>query len=276
MNKPSTPSIHSDGWWDHMPPGHDLNIIMNAAELTSSRDGFISRPTRRTTLWLSTPPTNVLMSEPSAPTSSRDSAPSRRIKRSHATAWIMVAAACATGGALAMAAVRDPQSLREHLDSAMAEVKHLTGSSPTTTTALTTAPAAAPAPTTVQETAPVTTAQATAPAQSHSSDAPLPPIAPAAGRSETHPVPATAVKPVEMLVSSTSKDRVADTPQLMPSLPPRAELEPVQPLVAPVQPLALVPTQSLVQPPPVAAPPVVQPPVEAAPPPVQAPASSPQ
>lgn len=276
MTKPSTPSIHSDGWWDHMPPGHDLNIIMNSGELPSSLDGTISRPTRRKTLWLITQPTSVVMAEPSGQTRPVVDASSRRIKRSHVSAWIMVAAVGATGGALAMAAVRDPQSLREHLDAAMAEVKNLTGSSSATTTALTTAPAAAPAPTPVQETAPVTTAQATVPAQSLSSDAPLPFIAPAAGHSVIHPVPVTAAKQLAMPVPSTSRELVADSPQVMPSLPPRTELEPVQPLVAPVQPMPLVPAQPLVQPPPVLTPVIVQPPVEAAPSPVQPPASSPQ
>lgn len=254
MTKPSTPSIHSDGWWDHMPPGHDLNIIMNAAELPSSSDGSMSRP-------------------------------ARRIKRSHAKAWILLAAACATGGALAMAAVRDPQSLREHLDSALAEVKNLTGSSSTATSALTKAPDAVPAPTPVQEMAPVTTAQATAPATSHSPAAPLPPMTPAAGRSETHAVPVTAViKPLAILLPSTSKEPLADSPQVVPSLPPRTELAPVQPLLAPVQPLPspsplplpLASAQPVVQPPPVVTPLIVPPPVEVAPPPVQAPASSPQ
>lgn len=236
-----TNSLHAEGWWGHMPPGHRLDIPMNADDVPSSRDeGGATR------------------------SASQPNTSSRFIQRSHASAWILVAAVGTMGGALAVATMRDPQGMREHLDFALAEVEQLTGSSPITTTA----PATAEAPAPVQDTTPVATEQSPAAAPSPSLDAPLSPIAPTAGRGTGHRAPVALIKPVAAPTPNTTKEP-AESPQVMPSLPPPIAL-------APVQPLPMVQAPPLVLPPPAPlAPAVAPPPVEEAAP-SQPPASSPQ
>ncbi|WP_349744199.1 hypothetical protein [Roseateles cavernae] len=236
-----TNNLHAEGWWDHMPAGHRLDIPMNADEFSSSGDeGGATRP------------------------ASQPNTSPRFIQRSHASAWILFAAVGTTGGALAVATMSDPQGMREHLDFALAEVKQLAGSSPITTTA----PATAQAPAPVQDPTPVATAPSTAAAPSLPLDAPSSPIASAAGRGTSHLAPVASIKPVATPAPKTTKEP-AETLQVMPGLPPPIAL-------APVQPLPTVQAPPLVLPPPVpVAPPVAPPPVEEAAPP-QPPASSPQ
>lgn len=244
MSYQFTQNLHSEGWWNHMPPGHRVDIIMNADALSSPRYEGSAGPVLR--------PAN---------------ASPRVIKRSHASAWILLAALGATGGALAVATIRDPHGMRERLDATLEKVKHATGSSAPTTTE----PVVAQAPTpVVQEPAPVITAQApTADEKLLASEAPLPPIAPAAGRSTTSPEPVAPVKQVAPPAPSKVKELTEPT-QVVPPLPLPVPLAPSQPLPT-VQPPPLVPL-----PPVPVAPPVTPPPVEeAVPVPPQPPASAP-
>ncbi|HEY4079681.1 MAG TPA: hypothetical protein VGM81_03220 [Burkholderiaceae bacterium] len=270
-------SLHADdGWSDHMPAGHQVDIDMNPGELPSSRDNGLTRrnplgPKRRSTLGRSTRPANIVMGgEPEVEsTFTVTTPPPRRIKRSHASAWILGAAVCATGGALAVATMHEG-----HRNTTVAEVSNPTtdtapgAAATTTTTAMAAAPEAtaasaeASAPV-VQEPppapAPVKLAQA-APAQKLSSDEPLPPIAPAAGRSAAKErVPA---EPVARKLATLTSSSKAATDELV-----AQSTMPEQPLTPPP-----------VQPPVTIAPPlnVEPPPLEVAPPPVQPPASGPQ
>ena len=265
-------SLHAEGWLDHMPAGHQVDIDMNPGELPSSRDTESTRrvplrPGQRPTLGRSTRPANIVMGEPQVQsTFTATTPPPSRLKRSHASAWILGAAVCATGGALAVATMHEG-----HRSTTVAEESNPTSdtapAAATTTTALaagpqaTAASAEASAPV-VQEPgptpAPVKLAQATA-AQNLSSDAPLPPIAPAAGRIAAKERVGTA--PVKKLATLTSSSRAA-TDELV-----AQSTMPDQPLTAPP-----------VQPPITVAPPlnVEPPPLEVAPPPVQPPASGPQ
>lgn len=230
-----------------MPPGHRVDIIMNPDALPSSRDEYGTvRPASRPT-----------------------STSARVIKRSHASAWILLGALGATGGALAVATVRDPQGMREHLDHALAKVKHVTGASTPTTSP---EPVVAQAPAPVQEPAPLTTAQSTVIDQKLlSSEAPLPPVAPAAGRNTTSAAPVEPVKQLATPAPSRIKEAVEAPPAVTTQLPP------ILPLTPPVQPLPPVQATPPLTPPPVpVVPPVTPPPVEeAVPVPPTPPASAP-
>ena len=252
MTMQFTRNLHAEGWWDHMPPGHRVDIVMNPGELPPSRYEIAPG----SALLASPQPTTVFMSEPIVRTGPTVRTPPRRIKRSHASAWILVAAVGATGGALAVATMRDPQSLTS-------------SSSTNTTTTQATATIATPAPTSVQETGPVKASESTVPGQIRSSDAAQPRVASAAGQSMSSPVPVSTIKHLATLAPSMNED-LADTQQVVPSLLPPTPL-------APIQPPAVVQDQPIVQAPPVVvAPLTVQPPDEVASPPVQAPASSAQ
>ena len=292
-------SLHAEGWWDHMPAGHSVDVPMNSDELPSSRGvGKTLRSTPRP----STRPTHIYMSEPGVPTGPMINTTPRRFKRSHASAWILVAAVGATGAALAVATAHNPQGMREHLDSTLAKVKDLTGSSSpaATTVAQADAPAVTPAatpaatvaPTPVQDPAPVIAAKSIVADHSAASDTPLPPIAPAAGRSVAPAAPVVHTKQLATLAPSKTKELADDTPQVMPSLTPATPVAPVQPLTV-AQAQAQQPLTQAQQPltqaqQPVAVPPpitqqplVVPPPItqqsdNVAPPPVQPPASAPQ
>lgn len=262
-----TGNLHAEGWWDHMPPGHRVDIIMNPeAVLPSRHETAPGAPLRA-----GTPPNPLFMSEPMRQTGPTVRTPLRRIKRSHASVWIMLAAVGATGAALAVATLRDPQSMRERLDSTLDEVKSLASSSPrsTPTTEPTPAPIDTPAPPPFQEPGPVTTVAATAPSQSRSADEPLPRTPPAAGRDVSSPVPGATIKH-HAPPAPRMTEYLADTQPLVPNLPSPTPRVPVQPLSAVEAP---PPVQA---PPAVLAPLTVQPPAELAPPPVQAPASSAQ
>ena len=291
-----TPSIHADGWWDYMPPGHRIDIQIDPEGRTKIyRSDGSPVPTRSARLSTHGPsvrpavqpnvevrPTVVVEREvPVEPLIVNTAAP-RRIKRSHAGAWILTLVVGVTGAALAVAHMNDPKSLGEHLDAAIAEVKHLANKDETPSTAHADEPLTVP----VQETAPITTAQANIPDPGLSSEAPLPAIAPQAGRSVIHPEPDVAVAkpqpvqrvqptPRQLATLEPSTTMVMPETQPLPVVtPPPAPLTPVTPVTPPP-----VTPPPVVEPPPAVTPPIVQPPVqppmEVAPPVVQPPASSP-
>jgi hypothetical protein len=219
----TTSSLHSPGFWDHMPPPRERHIVMN--------DG----------------PQDELSDEPTLP--------ARRIKSSHANAWILVAAVGATGAALAVAnmhsgtlheAIAEVRSFGHHDNEKLADA---TPPPVAQSSQGVLQPAAAPA---AEEGRQLAQAEAPAtPAVHAAKPAPaLPPMAPAAGRSMTQAAP----KQLGTLSATSSTQELRETQA------PPTQMAPVN-AVTPVAPITPVPSPA----------PVTVP----LPPPVQAPASAP-
>ncbi len=278
----TTSSLHSPGFWDHMPPAHRLNIVMN--------DGWVAEE------------------EPLA----EQTLPARAVRRSNTNAWILGLAITATGAAIAVAVANghDPRTLGSKV---MADVKSFGNRdgdnkpaeapdtapavAPATTTADASQPGSQPAPAAVEAApqvaqADTTPAPAATPPAAQVSQQPLPVIAPAAGRSSsstttsnraaraatTVVTPTVAAAPAVVLptpapqqlarlsasTTATQELRASDVP---------AQMAPVNP-VTPVTPIS--PTQPIV--PIVPTPPMTLPasaPLAVVPAPAQLPASSP-
>jgi len=211
----TTSTLHSPGFWNHMPPAHELHIVMN--------DGPQEDPPEELTL------------------------PSRRVSRSHASAWILVAAVGGTGAALAVVNMHNGK-----LHEVVAEAKNLghpeqdappDASPAPATTAQASQGVLQPAATAAEESTQVAQADtaatpATRPATAVAQTTPLPPITPAAGRSVSPPPPVAAPRQVATLSTPSSTQTLRDT--AAPTAPQPDVMAPAS-AVTPIAPVASLP-----------------------------------
>ena len=236
----TTSSLHSPGFWDHMPPAHKLNIVMN--------DGYSSDYTE----------------EPLE----EQTLPARPTRRSHTNAWIFGLAVTATGAAVAVAVANghDPRSLGYKVEAALADMKGkstneadkpadttpagtTTASSdtPATNAAQVTPDASTPAPATSPAPAVAQVAQADVPVVAPAvkpapevSQKPLPMIAPAVGRSTVKPAPeAAAPRHLASLTTPSATQELRATDMAPVEVAPVNPVTPVTP-ISPVNPLTPV------------------------------------